>query len=73
MKLCDKTLRRALKAAEKKLPFAATKKMEANLDMACGNDLCEAYRIGAEEAQWEIAGRIAALLPRESSDAGGAP
>lgn len=54
-------LTKVLTLVRKRLPFRGTKAMEQNLEMACGDDLCEAYRIGAEEAQAEIYQRIATL------------
>jgi hypothetical protein len=54
-------LTKVLALVRKCLPFRGSKAMEKNLEMACGEDLCEAYRIGAEEAQAEIYQRLAAL------------
>jgi hypothetical protein len=50
----------AIRAATKRLPIRGDKALEANLEMAVGS-LAEAYRIGAEEAQHEIAQRLMAL------------
>lgn len=50
----------ALKAARKRIPVVGDKKLEENLSFAAESK-AEAYRIGVEEAQWEILGRIAAL------------
>lgn len=50
----------ALRAVMKKLPIRGDKALNENLEMAAGS-LAEAYRIGAEEAQFEIAARIRAL------------
>lgn len=53
----------AIRAATKRLPIRGDKALQENLEMAAGT-LAEAYRIGAEEAQHEIARRIDAI--RES-------
>lgn len=64
---------RALKAARAKLPLVGNKELQQNLDDVVGccsrcsdaKALAEAYRIGAAEAQHEIARRIAALGEKE--------
>lgn len=53
----SKELKVALRLAGKKIPVLGDKKLNANLDWACGN-LAEAYRIGVEETQAEICRRI---------------
>ena len=50
----------ALRAAEKKLPFASRKQQNELLEFVA-EDMAEAYRIGAEEAQREILARLREL------------
>lgn len=68
------TKKQALRAARAKLPLLGNKALQANLDLVIGGScgrctesraLAEAYRIGAEEAQREIAARIAAIATKE--------
>lgn len=59
-------IQRAIKAAEKKLPFRTTKQQNALLEYAA-DDLADAYRIGAEEAQQEILTRLRLLEKPKSS------
>jgi hypothetical protein len=59
----EKILRSAaIRAAWKKIVLVSDKKLNENLEFAAG-DMAEAYRIGVEEAQREIALRIAAIPP----------
>jgi hypothetical protein len=51
---------KALRAARAKLPLRGDKALQANLEMFCGS-FADAYRIGADEAQREVARRIEAL------------
>lgn len=66
------TKKQALRAVLKKLPVLSIKATQENLDLMVGScsrcsetaALATAYRIGAEEAQREIAARIAAIKTR---------
>lgn len=51
---------RSIKAAAKKLPFKTRKQQNALLEYAA-DDLADAYRIGAEDAQQEILTRLRLL------------
>lgn len=62
----------ALRAATKKLPLKRAREIEENLSYFCGS-MAEAYRVGAEEAQREIAGRIRALAPAQRSKPSSVP
>lgn len=53
-------IQKAIKAAEKKLPFKTSKQQNTLLEYVA-DDLADAYRIGAEEAQHEIILRLKAL------------
>lgn len=57
----DKFWRKAIPALEKQVRFLSERKMEENLDHACGGDACEAFRMGAWEAQREMIGRLREL------------
>lgn len=57
-------LDKAIKAASKRLHFKSEKQTEAMLEYAAGT-MTEAYRIGAEEAQGEIIGRLMSLKREE--------
>lgn len=57
------TKSQVLRAARAKLPIRGDKALQANLEMFCGS-LAEAYRVGAEEAQFEIARRIDAIATK---------
>lgn len=48
---------KAIRAASKRLPFKSAKQMNELLEYAA-DDLAEAYRIGAEEAQGQIVLRL---------------
>lgn len=50
-------VRKAKRAAFKRLPFESEKKQNERLEFAVGT-LAEAYRLGAEEAQTEILRRL---------------
>ena len=56
---------RAIQAASKKLPILGDKKLNEELEWAA-DDLAEAYRIGAEEAQGEIVARLRQLAAKET-------
>jgi hypothetical protein len=51
----------AIPALEKNLRFQSERKMEENLEHACGDDVCEAFRMGAWEAQREMIARLREL------------
>lgn len=57
------TVRKAKRAAFKRLPFESEKKQNERLEFAVGT-LAEAYRLGAEEAQTEILRRLDELEGR---------
>jgi hypothetical protein len=57
----SKELKVALRLAGKKIPVLGDKKLNENLDWACG-DLAEAYRAGVDETQAEICRRIRAEI-----------
>jgi hypothetical protein len=59
-------LDRAVREAQKKLPFASRKQQNQILEFAAG-DLADAYRIGAEEAQREIVTRLRELAAKEAA------
>ena len=61
-----RTIDKAIKAASKRLPFKSEKAQNEMLEYAAGS-LAEAYRIGAEEAQTEIIGRLRKIAADESS------
>lgn len=72
------TKKQALRAARAKLPIVGDKKLQENLDMMVGGCcsrctdgrvLAEAYRIGVEEAQTAIAGRINAIGASKPTEA----
>lgn len=54
--------RRAVRAALARIPLLGEKRLQANLEFAA-DSLAHAYQIGVEEAQREIAFRIAKLKP----------
>lgn len=54
-------LEKAIRAAGKKLPFKSTKQQNELLQYAA-DDMADAYRIGAEEAQQEIVTRLRLLV-----------
>jgi len=62
---------RALQVARKKLPFMSEAKIEANMEMACLT-VAEAFKCGAEEAQYEIVNRLLGLptveKPKQASE-----
>jgi hypothetical protein len=60
VKSMDKVLNKAIRAAAKKLPLRSDKVIRQNLEFVT-DDLAEAYRIGAEEAQREIVIRLREL------------
>ena len=67
----EKFWRKAVKAAKKKVHTLGDKKLNENLEYACGS-LAEAYRVGVEEAQGEIVSRLMELqnkLANESARA----
>jgi hypothetical protein len=66
----DRFWLKAVKAANKKLRFLPDRKLTANLEF-CGDDVAEAYRCGAEEAQGEIINRLAELQAKCLRDAEG--
>lgn len=49
---------KAIPALEKSVRFQSERKMEENLEHACGDDVCEAFRMGAWEAQREMIARL---------------
>lgn len=55
----------AIRAAKKKLPIMSDRRLNTNLEWAA-DSLAEAYRIGAEEAQNEIVGRLSGLASAKS-------
>lgn len=57
---------KAIREAGKRLPFKSAKEQNALLEYAA-DDLAEAYRIGAEEAQGEIVARLRALAAKEAA------
>lgn len=57
----SKELKVALRLAGKKIPVLRDKKLNENLDWACGS-LAEAYRAGVDETQAEICRRIRAEI-----------
>lgn len=57
---------KAIQEASKKLPFAPTKQTNALLEHAA-DDMADAYRIGAEEAQAEIVTRLRILKEKEEN------
>lgn len=65
----DVTLKTAIHTASKKLPFLSRKQQNEMLDFAA-DDLADAYRIGAEEAQREIVGRLRGLAAEPPNDPG---
>ena len=56
-------LEQAIRAASKRLPFRSSKQQNDILEYAA-DDLADAYRIGAEEAQAEIVARLLVLSER---------
>lgn len=58
---------KAIREAGKKLPFAPRKQQNELLEFAA-DDLADAYRIGAEEAQGEIVRRLQALAAKEQAN-----
>lgn len=56
---------KAIKEAAKKLPFNSRKQQNEILEYAA-DDLADAYRIGAEEAQREILRRLRELQAKEA-------
>jgi hypothetical protein len=59
-RIVNKVLSKAVRIASKKLPLRSDKAIRANLEFVT-DDLAEAYRIGAEEAQREIVLRLREL------------
>lgn len=59
--MSDRDIRKAIRVASRKLPFASESQQNEMLEYAAGS-LAEAYRIGAEEAQGEIIRRLTMLL-----------
>lgn len=59
------TKAQAIRAVRAKLPIVGNKELEQNLECMTGS-LAEAYRIGAEEAQFEIARRVERLVGKVS-------
>lgn len=59
-------LTQAIRAASKRLPFTPRKQQNAMLEFAA-DDLADAYRIGAEEAQREIVMRLRELGEKEKA------
>ena len=57
----DKFWDRAIAELSKQVKFLPERKMEQNLEMACGEDVCEAFRMGAWEAQRELIRRLRTL------------
>jgi hypothetical protein len=58
-------LDKAIREAGKKLSFASRKQQNQILEFAA-DDLADAYRIGAEEAQREIVARLRELATKEA-------
>lgn len=58
-------LDKAIREAGKRLPFKSAKQQNEMLEFAA-DDLADAYRIGAEEAQREIIQRLRDLAAKES-------
>lgn len=56
----------ALRAAGKQLPFASRRDQNRELAFAA-DDMADAYRIGAEEAQREIIHRLQRLKAKEEA------
>jgi hypothetical protein len=63
-----RTLRRAIKAASKKIRLLGNRLLNANLECCCG-DMAEAYQVGVEEAQGEIISRLMELQAKVSNAA----
>ncbi len=59
-------LEKAIREAQKRLPFKSVKQRNEILSYAA-DDLAEAYRIGAEEAQGEIVARLRELAAKEQA------
>lgn len=60
-----KTTNKILRAASKKLPIVRDRMLNERLSW-CADNMADAYRIGAEEAQGEIIGRLrSALAPQQ--------
>lgn len=59
---------KAIREAGKKLPFTSRKSQNEILEYAA-DDLADAYRIGAEEAQREIVTRLRELAEKEKTTA----
>lgn len=55
---------KAIREANKRLPFLPHRETKRLLEFAA-DDIVDAYRIGAEEAQREIVKRLCALSERE--------
>lgn len=62
---------KAIRAAGKRLPFRTVKQQNELLEFAA-DDLADAYRIGAEEAQGVIIARLRELAEAEKAGAKGA-
>lgn len=60
-------LDKAIRAAGKRLPFKPAKQQNELLEYAA-DDLADAYRIGAEEAQGEIIARLQELKAKENDE-----
>jgi uncharacterized protein YaiL (DUF2058 family) len=63
-------IEKAVREAGKKLPFTSRKSQNEILQYAA-DDLADAYRIGAEEAQREIVERLRELAEKEKATANG--
>jgi hypothetical protein len=61
-------LKKAIKAARKKLPILGDKALNSNLN-AFGFSRADCYRQGAEEAQGEILRRLNQLRPADPTSA----
>lgn len=65
-------LKAALRVASKKIRVLGDKKLNENLDWACGT-LADAYRAGVDETQAEICRRIRAEIGKRERAATGKP
>jgi hypothetical protein len=69
-KVALKVIDKAIRAVDRKIPFASEKRRNKMLSYAAG-DMAEAYQIGAEEAQVEFLARLHAirrgLLPKPAT------
>lgn len=57
-----KALRKAERAIEKRIRILGEKALRSNLEAFCGDDICEAYEQGVQEAHSELLARIRTLV-----------